>query len=183
MHRIALFALAVGLLPACSYQENGTHDNMASKAAPAPSTPIRGGVLTVGIAWLPYMLDPIAVNHNPSIWFLQLINDQLVRVRKDGLGVEPGLAESWDISPNGLVYTFHLRPNLEFSDGEKLRASDVKFSLLRAARDPSSISGDLYPAFEVETPDDRTCILKLQAPWPAALATLALYTSSIIPEA
>ena len=183
LHRIALFALAVGLLPACSNRENGTQDKSASNATLDPTSPKRGGVLTVGTVWLPYMLDPISVNHNPSIWFLQLINDQLVRVRKDGLGVEPGLAESWDISPNGLVYTFHLRPNLEFSDGEKLRASDVKFSLLRAAKDPSSVSGDLYPAFEVETPDDRTCILKLQAPWPAALATLALYTSSIIPEA
>ena len=43
----------------------------------------------------------------------------------------PGMASSWEISPDGLNYTFHLRPNLKFSDGSPITANDFVFSWQR----------------------------------------------------
>ena len=45
----------------------------------------------------------------------------------------PGLAEKWDISPDGKTYTFHLRPNLKFSDGSPITVQDILFSFQRLA--------------------------------------------------
>ncbi len=44
----------------------------------------------------------------------------------------PGLARSWDISPDGCIYTFHLRTNLVWSTGEPITADDVVYSWMRA---------------------------------------------------
>ena len=64
------------------------------------------------------------------------IYDQLVRVAPDGISLVPGLAESWDVSEDGLTYTFHLRPNVLFSDGTPMTSEDVLYSWVRAANDP-----------------------------------------------
>src|SRR5690349_21640185 len=54
-------------------------------------------------------LDPIASSDNASIWTELLVFDQLVRPSADGTKLEPGLAEKWSVSPDGLDYTFTLR--------------------------------------------------------------------------
>jgi peptide/nickel transport system substrate-binding protein len=66
------------------------------------------------------------------------IYDQLVRVDTSGTTLEPALAEKWEISPDGLTYTFHLRKDVLFSDGTPLKASDVKFSIDRAKTNKKS---------------------------------------------
>jgi peptide/nickel transport system substrate-binding protein len=53
---------------------------------------------------------------------------------------EPWLAQSYDVAPNGTVYTFHLRHGITFQDGTPFTASAVKFSLIRAFTDPNTIS-------------------------------------------
>ena len=55
----------------------------------------------------------------------------LTKYGPDG-SINPGLAKSWDISSDGLSYTFKLNQNIKFHDGTALTASDVKFSLDRA---------------------------------------------------
>ena len=52
--------------------------------------------------------------------------------RFSGTGVKPDLAESWDVEQGGLVWTFHLRKNLRWSDERKLTAGDLRRSWLRA---------------------------------------------------
>ena len=81
-------------------------------------------------------LDPIITAFNSSIWYFMSIYDQLVRVGPDGISLIPSLAESWDLSDDGLTYTFHLRPNVLFSDGTPLTSQDVLYSWGRAANDP-----------------------------------------------
>jgi len=48
------------------------------------------------------------------------------------LAAHPGLAENWEISPDGRIYTFHLRTNLTWSTGEPITAGDVVYSWIRA---------------------------------------------------
>ena len=69
--------------------------------------------------------ETYAVSDNASIWTMLLLYDQLTGPTKDGLSVEPNLAQSWDISPDGTTYTFHLRTGVTFHDGSPLTAADV----------------------------------------------------------
>src|SRR5690348_6998961 len=84
--------------------------------------------LRVAIAEDALTLDPIASSDNPSIWTELLIYDQLMRPSTDGTKLEPGLAESWQVSSDGLEYTLKLR-DAKFANGDPVTADDVVFSL------------------------------------------------------
>jgi peptide/nickel transport system substrate-binding protein len=66
-------------------------------------------------------------SHFPEHTPIHLIFDSLVQLKPDG-SVGPKLAEKWEISPDGLTYTFTLRPNARFHDGQPVTAEDVKFT-------------------------------------------------------
>ena len=57
--------------------------------------------------------------------------DSLVGFNLEKGGVGPGVAERWELSPDGLAWTFFIRPGQTFHNGDKLTAHDVKFSLER----------------------------------------------------
>jgi peptide/nickel transport system substrate-binding protein len=59
-------------------------------------------------------LDPVTQSQNANIWVLNLMLNGLVRGSDDGTKIEPDLATSWDISSDGLTYTFHLIDGLKF---------------------------------------------------------------------
>ncbi|MBR0309100.1 MAG: ABC transporter substrate-binding protein [Mogibacterium sp.] len=72
--------------------------------------------------------------------------DRLVETKVDAdrkTSFEPSLAESWDISDDGLVYTFHLREGVKFSNGAPLTSEDVEYTLIRAITHPDSYSSDI----------------------------------------
>jgi oligopeptide transport system substrate-binding protein len=75
--------------------------------------------------------DPAQATDQPSLEAITMAFTGLVQL-DDNLQVQPQLAQSYDVSPDGLTYTFHLRPNLEFSDGTPLNANDVAYSIDRA---------------------------------------------------
>ena len=81
-----------------------------------------GATLVVGIAADHTGLDPEAVENNTSGFIMSCIYDSLVRYKPGTVETEPGLAERWDIAPDGLKYTFHLRPGVTFHDGTPLNA-------------------------------------------------------------
>ncbi|VAX37243.1 Oligopeptide ABC transporter, periplasmic oligopeptide-binding protein OppA (TC 3.A.1.5.1) [hydrothermal vent metagenome] len=89
--------------------------------------PTYGGTLVWGTANPPTRINPVLTSHSVSSALLALIFDALVRIDSNG-DVVPGLAESWDISEDGLLYTFHLNQNVRFHDGKELTAEDIKFT-------------------------------------------------------
>ena len=94
----------------------------------------------------PESLDPAIITGQPDIRASTAIFEGLTRLDPKTAGARPGLAEKWEISPDGLVYTFHLRTNLVWSTGEPITADDVIYSWLRAL-DPKTASdyaGQLY---------------------------------------
>src|SRR5436190_21819582 len=91
-------------------------------AAPAGAA---GGTFTFSRASDSDNLDPVTQDGNVDIWIFMSIYDQLIKVSDDGLSLQPMLAEKWEVSPDGLTYTFHLRKGVSFSDGTPLKASDV----------------------------------------------------------
>src|SRR5690606_12489940 len=80
--------------------------------------------------------------------------------------VQPALAESWDISEDGLTYTFHLHDGVTFHDGSAMDAEDVKFSLDRArAEDSTNAQKALFAGIaSVEVTDPQTVVVTLDQP-------------------
>jgi oligopeptide transport system substrate-binding protein len=83
-------------------------------------------------------LDSAKTTDTLSFEVLNQVMDGLIRVG-EGYKNEPGIAETWDISTDGLTYTFHLRKDAKWSDGKPVTSQDFKYAWLRAA-DPNTAS-------------------------------------------
>jgi ABC-type transport system substrate-binding protein len=92
--------------------------------------PQRGGVFHIKLFadHFKRQLDPL--KQNSFIFVSEQLYDGLVRLNKN-FNIEPSLAEYWEISPDGKIYTFHLKKGVHFHHGKELTASDVKYSLER----------------------------------------------------
>ncbi|WP_047306159.1 ABC transporter substrate-binding protein [Pseudomonas fluorescens] len=138
------------------------------------------GVLTIGCREESTTFDPIKSAQNRDSWVFTNVYDVLVRVDKAGTKLLPGLAESWNISDDGLTYTFKLRP-AKFSDGSPISAQDAVFSLLRIRDDKTSLWTDTYAILDkAEAPDLQTLVLTLKSPSVPFLAQLASPNASIL---
>ncbi|MGE0150887.1 MAG: ABC transporter substrate-binding protein [Parvibaculaceae bacterium] len=153
---------------------------LGATVLPAPAD--AGGVLKIAREQGSTTFDPIYTILAPDVWVLNQFYSTLVRANADATGIEPDLAESWEASPDGKTYTFHLR-DAKFSDGTPVKASDVAFSLKRVRDDEKAPMRGLYAMMsDVATPDDRTVVITLSQPAPAFMSTLAMFASSIVPQ-
>ena len=80
----------------------------------------------------PESLDPAIIVAQLDLRVVQGLFEGLTRFDPKTGDAIPGLAQSWDISPDGRIYTFHLRTNLVWSTGEPITAADVVYSWIRA---------------------------------------------------
>ena len=94
----------------------------------------------------------------------------------------PDLATSYDVSKDGLTYTFHLRTDAKFSDGTPVTASDVAFSLTRSRNYKGGWGFLLTPVKTITAPDAHTVVITLSQKHAPLLADLAMYAYSIIPK-
>jgi peptide/nickel transport system substrate-binding protein len=118
-------------------------------------------VLTIGRSDDSTTLDPIKSVLNVDIWVVANIFDPLVRVDRTGTKLEPGLAESWTVSEDGLTYRFAMRA-ATFSDGSPITAADAAFSLLRIRDDEESVWSDSFRVIaDAQAVDDRTLVVTL----------------------
>ncbi|WP_375550551.1 ABC transporter substrate-binding protein [Rhodophyticola porphyridii] len=131
--------------------------------------------ITIGMQLEPPNLDPTggAAAAIDEVVYANVF-EGLTRFASDG-SVVPGLAETWEISEDGLTYTFSLRDGVMFHDGSSFTAEDVVFSLDRArAEDTTNAQAALFAGIEsVEAVDDTTVVLRLSAPNGALLFNLA----------
>src|SRR3989304_2968196 len=93
----------------------------------APGTPTASAqgmkkVIKFGVNRGAENLDPVTQDANPDIWAFMQIYQQLVRVNVKGDGYEPDLAEKWTTSADGRTWTFFLRKNARFSNGDPVKA-------------------------------------------------------------
>lgn len=130
--------------------------------------------LTIGLTLEPPHLDPTAgaAAAIDEIVYANLF-EGLTRIDENG-AVQPQLAESWEVSDDGLVYTFTLKDGVEFHDGTGFDADDVVFSLNRARADDSvNAQKQLFAAIDtVEAVDARTVRITLSRPEGALLFNL-----------
>ena len=87
---------------------------------------------------------------------LTMLSDTLVSIDFDMRSIRPGLAERWEVSPDGLVYTFHLRQGVTFCDGKPFTADDVIFSVNRSRAQGSNLQAVMGSVKEMRKIDDLT---------------------------
>ena len=130
----------------------------------------------------------------------QNVFDRLVEMESqcDGcMEILPSLAASWEVSDDGLVYIFHLREGVTFSNGSALTASDVGYTLTRLLTHPDSCNGDIAEMIlgaerlesgeadrleGFEALDDLNFTITLKQPYEAFLACLSMPGASILDE-
>ena len=140
-------------------------------------------------------LDPAFAKNQSIIWAVHQIYNTLIQT-DDSLHLIPSLAKSWDISPDNLTFTFHLRDDVFFQDndafpngkGRKMKADDVVYSFNRIIDRNTASSGawifnskvdSIHPFTAI---DDTTFQLKLVAPFHPILGILSMQYCSIIPK-
>lgn len=99
------------------------------------------GILLVGIGPDPEGLDPHCVNGVTAQNVLRSLFEGLIKPHEKTLEACPGVAESWTVSDDGLIYTFNLRKNARWSNGDPLNANDFVFSFQRLLTPSLGASG------------------------------------------
>ncbi|MGD9332815.1 MAG: ABC transporter substrate-binding protein, partial [Desulfobacterales bacterium] len=103
--------------------------------APQEAAPAAEKVLVFGRGGDSVGLDPAYETDGNSFMVCDNIYEALVSYADESTALEPGLAESWDISPDGKTYTFNLRKGVKFHDGTDFNADTVVFSIGRMMKD------------------------------------------------
>ena len=122
---------------------------------------------------LPYVYSVLDIGLAP------LIFEGLVKSNDDGTAVVPCLAESWDISEDGLTYTFHLKQGVKFSDGNPVTGEDWAWSILRVKDIEAPFKFSVEAIEDVTAPDDNTLVIKLKEPWAPILGDLSMVNVSV----
>lgn len=177
-------ALCLLLLAGCS-----KHGPVATSPAQAAPPPLK--ILRLGNNAEPQDIDPQCVDGIPEHKIIMALFESLVSEDPKDLHPIPGLAETWEISPDGLVYTFHLRPGLKWSNGDPLTAGDFIGSYRRMLTPALGSEYSYLLWFTVgaeeynkgtltdfsqvgfKAPDDRTLQVRLKSPVPFLLNIIA----------
>lgn len=141
-------------------------------------------VLVVGHAEFTDSLDPARAFSTTAFIVHKATYQTLVTFPAGSTAtIEPLLAESWEANDDGTVYTFTLRDDAAFANGDPVTAADVVFSFNRLKHiggNPSFLANTIA---SVEAPDERTVVLTLTQPDPTILARLVNTTFSITNDA
>jgi peptide/nickel transport system substrate-binding protein len=144
----------------------GTLAGSAPSPLAATAAPAVGALNSVVLADFaePASLNPAISTESPRV--SRLIFEGLI-LADPKTGIATGaLAETWEQSADGLVYTFHLRPNLKWSDGQPLTAEDARFTfdLIRNPKNTSPFKSNFDLVTAVDVPDPLILRLTLKAP-------------------
>jgi peptide/nickel transport system substrate-binding protein len=133
-------------------------------------------------------LDPILEGRPGNAVYQAAMYDSLVGFDTNKGGVGPGVAEKWELSDDGLTWTFHLRPGQKFHNGDPLTGADVKFSLERqmSPESLSSAKATLRRIIkDIEVGDDLTVKIHTNGPQiglPAMLSRAVAPEGAIMPK-
>lgn len=189
---LSLLLIAAGSLSACTSSGGDSPDKKVSLksssavAAACTKAPVKGGNLVYARQNETQGLDPLnATNGNGDIFADELLYTPLVRSNPaGGDNLVPGLASSWDVSPDGMTYTFHLRPGVQFSNGQKLTAADVKFSLDRFGNPKiNTLFSNVAAGYkDSQIVNASTVAVHLSIPVAAFLYNISIVPAFIVPK-
>lgn len=150
---------------------SATTNSASSNSTATSSSGSSSGTLTIGLQADPPTLDPNVSSALVDRQLMANIYDPLVSLTADGK-FGPGLAKSWDISSDGLTYTFHLQTGVTFQDGTPFNAAAVKFNFERYLQPNSARHSEIDAISSIDTPDDSTVVVHLKQPFSPLLGVL-----------
>jgi peptide/nickel transport system substrate-binding protein len=175
------------LLAACG---KGTTSSAASPTTGGGlftnATPKAGGTLVYSRRQGPTSLDPLNnVGGNGDIFATEIIFSSLVR--PDPLGSDKlvaGLSDQWSVSPDGRDYTFHIRDNARFSNGDTVTADDVKFSMDRFGNPKlNTMLPNLAVGYKTtQVVDKSTVVIHLDHAVSSFLYNISIFPAFIVPK-
>ena len=126
--------------------------------------------------------DPHRSTARSTAEVLFMTSDTLVALDYDLKTVHPGLAQSWTISPDGLTYTFKLKPGVTFCSGKKLTAADVVASYERWLNPDTKgvVLARMGSVDSITAPDELTVVYKLKQPFSELLFQMAQHFHVIV---
>ncbi|MGB7874345.1 MAG: ABC transporter substrate-binding protein [Anaerolineales bacterium] len=181
---VVMLVAACGPSPA---EEPAAPQEPAEPAAPEPTEPLpteapmaQPSVLTIANTANITTWDPVA-SFSTEAAYMANVYEQLLRINPPEASEKftPLLAETWESNDDGTVWTFHLRPDVTFHDGEPMNAEAVKASI-EAAADHAGASFIWWMLDSVEVADDLTVQFNLTAPAPIDLIASSLYGAWIV---
>jgi peptide/nickel transport system substrate-binding protein len=163
------------LLAACSQAPT---PDQSVKSADKP--PAYGDILVRGDIGDASNLIPILASDSPSHSIASMVYNGLVKYDKD-MNIVGDLAESWDISKNGLVITFKLRNSVRWHDGKPFNAADVLYTyqVTTDPKTPTAYAGDFLKVKKAEALDDYTFRVTYDKPFAPALIS---WSSAVLPR-
>jgi peptide/nickel transport system substrate-binding protein len=190
---IAVLAVSISGLTGCSRRGNEAAAEFVDNI-PLPDEPFvedvdelgrHGGRYILGQTNSPKTFNPMMENETSSSDITNNLYASLTSFNNATQESEPGLAKTWELAPDGLTWTFHLRRGAAFSDGRPLTSADVLFSF-EVAYDPT-----LHPSvqdllqmngknFEVTAPDEYT--VTIRTPEPNAMLVNLASAVRILPK-
>jgi len=166
--------LTILLLSACDKKQGQNH------AGPSDEKPAYGDILVRGDIGDASNLIPLLASDTASHNICGMIYNGLVKYDKD-MNVVGDLTESWDISQNGLVITFHLRKGIKWHDGRPFTSADVLYTyqITVDPKTPTAYAGDFLKVKKAEALDDYTFRVTYDKPFAPALIS---WSSAIVPR-
>ena len=143
--------------------------------------PLRGGSISEGIIGTPRFINPVLASSPADVDMTSLIYSGLMRKNVDGT-ITPDLAEKYDMSKDGLTYTFTLKDKIYFQNGKPLTVDDVIFTINKikdpVIKSPHAVDWIGVTATKI---DDKTIQFNLKQPYPSFLenATLGILPQSL----
>lgn len=154
--------------------------SVAASSAYAADQGRYGGIIKVALYDEPATMDPHATTHPAARIVRQHIYETLIAWGHDFEFV-PQLADSWEVSDDGLTYTFHLRKGVLFHHGREMVADDVIYSFERIL-EMSPRAGDYRMIDSMKALDDYTVQFTLKHVAPDFLAAVSMYFAHIVPK-
>ncbi|SDT16437.1 ABC transporter substrate-binding protein [Jiangella sp. DSM 45060] len=164
----AVAGLVAVLLTAC---QNNTGPDTGS-AGTDGGEPVSGGTLVLGIQSDPSPLNPNLTTNGPTQQIGTMIYEPLVYFDNEAAEPKPVLAESWEISDDGLTYTFHL-VDATFTNGDPLTSTDVKYTIEQVSTPMFAPFAQAASVIEsIDDSDPKTVVIQLKEPFGPLLLSL-----------
>lgn len=173
---------AVALLLAGALTLAGCSGISSSTSSSIDATPVSGGTLTLGRTDTVTSLDPNTEIEAKNAFAIDKVFESLLSFDQDGK-IIPWLASDYNVSDDGLTYTFTLRDGLQFSDGSDVTSDDVVFSLERHLNMGEDAALPLdAPITAITATDAETVTITLSSAYTPLLAELAGFSNAIFPK-
>lgn len=165
-------AAGAAVVSACAGQSSTSTPTPTGRASAAPSGPQKGGTMVIGNDVEPASLLPLSGKALSAVTYIPLFS-RLVWLDKN-FAPAPELANSWQIAPDGLSYTFQLNANAKWHDGKPVTASDAEFTFNELFAKLSPTRSLWWPKVASAKADgERVFTLKLKEPFAPLMTYLA----------